>query len=111
MDALAALRILVAGDDPGLVEAARSGLAAEGAYPEVCPTEASAVAAAAGRGGPPAAVLALEGSEATLRTGLDPLGLQNGPPVVAAAEIAGPGESFDGLPARRLRALVQVHSL
>jgi putative nucleotidyltransferase with HDIG domain len=111
MDALSALRILVAGDDPRQVEAARSGLAAEGAYPEVCPTDAGAVAAAAGRGGPPAAVLALEGSEGALRAALDPLGLQHGPPVVAAAEIASPGEAFDGVAAQRLRALVQLHSL
>jgi len=36
MDALSGLRVLVAGDDPALVEAARSGLASEGALAEVC---------------------------------------------------------------------------
>jgi hypothetical protein len=111
MDALSALRILVAGDDPRSVEAARSGLAAEGAYAEVCSSDPVVVAQVAGTGGPPAAVLALDGSEEPLRHGLDPLGLQSGPPVVAAADIAGPGEPFEGAVAQRLRAVVQLHSL
>ncbi|MEA2310965.1 MAG: cyclic di-GMP phosphodiesterase [Solirubrobacteraceae bacterium] len=111
MEALSALRILVAGDDPKTVEAARSGLAAEGAQAEVCSSDALAVAALARIGGQPAAVIALDGSEAALRAGLDPLGLETGPPVVPLREIAADGEAFAGPAARRLRALVQLHSL
>src|SRR6478672_3234349 len=82
MDALNGLRVLVAGMDDRTVEAARSGLAAQGASAEICAPEPAAVAAAFGHGRMPAAVLALDGSESVLRAGLDPLGLEAGPPVV-----------------------------
>ena len=55
MDALRGVRVLVSGDDPVAVEAARSGLAAEGALAEVCRTDPNAVAAAAATGAPPPA--------------------------------------------------------
>jgi len=110
MDALRGLRILIAGDDPVTVEAARSGLVAEGALAEVCAAETGAVAAAAA-GAPPAAVIALDGSEDALRAGLDPLGLQDGPLVVAVLDVVGPREPFDAIAARRLRALVQLQTM
>jgi HD-GYP domain-containing protein (c-di-GMP phosphodiesterase class II) len=111
MDALSGLRVLVAGTDARTVEAARSGLAAQGASAEVCAPEPGAVAAAYGSGRMPAAVLALDGSEAALRAGLDPLGLEAGPPVVPVLDVVGPREPFDVTAARRLRALVQLHTL
>ena len=111
MDALCGLRVLVAGDDPTTVEAARSGLAAEGALAEVCPAEPGVVIAASAAGAPPAAVIALDGSEGVLRAGLDPLGLDAGPPVVPVLEVVGPREPFDAIAARRLRTLVQLHAL
>src|ERR687889_2306001 len=80
MDALNGLRVLVAGADARTVEAARSGLASQGASAEICPPEPAAVAAAFGRGRLPAAVLALDGSESVLRAGLDPPGLEAGAP-------------------------------
>jgi hypothetical protein len=111
MDALTGLRVLVAGDDPATVEAARAGLAAAGAAAETCAPDAAAVAGAAASGAPPAAVIAIDGSEEVIRAGLDPLGLQAGPPVVPLRDLAGPQEPFDAIAARRLRALVQIHSL
>ncbi len=111
MDALTGLRVLVAGSDPLVVEAARSGLAAEGALAEVCAPDPQAVVAASASGQPPSAVLALNGSEGALRAGLDPLGLEAGPPIVPVLEVVGPREPFDGVAARRLRALVQLHTM
>src|SRR5215213_6982979 len=87
MDALNGLRVLVAGTDARTVEAAY------------------------GRGRLPAAVLALDGSETVLRAGLDPLGLEAGPPVVPVLDVVGPRDAFDAIAARRLRALVQLHTL
>jgi hypothetical protein len=111
MDALSGLRVLVAGDDPRTIEAARSGLAAQGALAEVCAPDAASVAAKAAAGDPLAAVVALDGSEAALRAGLDPLGLEGGPPVVPVLDLVGPREPFDAIAARRLRALVQLTNL
>jgi HD-GYP domain-containing protein (c-di-GMP phosphodiesterase class II) len=110
MDALNGLRVLVAGNDPAKAEAARSGLAAEGALAEVCAADPAAVAALAATGAPPAAVLAIEGTEESLRTGLDPLGLDAGPPVIGVADIASPRAKFDAAAARRLRPLVQLYT-
>jgi len=110
MDALHGLRVLVAGEDARTVDAARSGLAAEGAVAQVCEADPAAVAAAV-IGGPPDAVLALDGSEERLRAGLDPLGLELGPPVVPVLDVVGPRDPFDAIAARRLRALVQLHAL
>ena len=63
------------------------------------------------RAGPPDAVLALDGSEERLRAGLDPLGLEHGPPVVPVLDVVGPRDPFDAIAARRLRAIVQLHAL
>jgi len=111
MDALRGLRVLIAGDDPKTVEAARSGLAAEGALAEVCGTLPGAVAAASASGAPPSAVVALDGSEERLRAGLDPLRLEAGPPVIGVLDLVGPRDPFDAIAARRLRVLVQLHTL
>jgi putative two-component system response regulator len=111
MDALTGLRVLVAGDDPKTIEAARSGLAAQGALTEVCSGDPVVVAAIAAKGDVPAAVIALDGSEGALRAALDPLGLEGGPPVIGVLDLVGPREPFDAIAARRLRALVQLASL
>ena len=110
MDALRGLRVLVAGEDPKTVDAARSGLAAEGAIAQVCEALPGAVVAAVASG-PPDAVLALDGSEDRLRAGLDPLGLELGPPVVPVLDVVGPRDPFDAIAARRLSAIVQLHAL
>ena len=104
MDALRGLRVLVAGEDRKTLDAARSGLAAEGAIAQVCEAEPGAVVAAV-NSGPPDAVLALDGSEERLRAGLDPLGLELGPPVVPVLDVVGPRDPFDAIAARRLRAI------
>src|SRR5918994_1367949 len=111
MDALRGLRVLVAGDDPTTIEAARSGLAAQGALAEVCIADPAVVARKAAGGDPPAAVIALDGKEAVLRAGIDPLGLEGGPPVVPVLDLVGPRDPFDATAARRLRALVQLSAL
>jgi putative nucleotidyltransferase with HDIG domain len=108
MDALTGTRVLVAGEDRSAVQLACAGLAAHGAVADGSSAEPAAVAAAARKGEPPAAVIALGGTEAALREGLDPLGLDAGPPVIAAEEL---GTPLGAVAARRLRALVQLHAL
>jgi HD-GYP domain-containing protein (c-di-GMP phosphodiesterase class II) len=110
MDALHGLRILVAGEEPTTLDAARSGLASEGAQLQVCDAEGAAVVAAV-TSDPPDVVLALDGSEERIRAGLDPLGLRLGPPVVPVLDVVGPRDPFDAIAARRLSALVQLHAL
>jgi response regulator RpfG family c-di-GMP phosphodiesterase len=108
MDALSGMRVLVASDDAAAAESAREGLAGAGAQAEVCAADPAAIRAAIEAGGPPAAVVALHGSEEALRRGLDPLGLGHGPPVVAGADLTATGRTHG---ARRLRALVQLQAL
>jgi response regulator RpfG family c-di-GMP phosphodiesterase len=108
MDALSGMRVLVAGDDPKTLEAARAGLADAGAQAEVCAPDPAAVRAAVTTGGPPAAIVALGGAEEALRAALDPLGLGSGPPVVAANELTAAGRTAG---ARRLRVLVQLQAM
>src|SRR3954452_6871575 len=108
MDALTGTRVLVAGEDRSAVQLACAGLAAYGAVADGSTAEPAAVAAAARTGEPPAAVIALGGTHDALRDGLDPLGLDAGPPVIAAEEL---GTPRGAVAARRLRALVQLHAL
>ena len=110
MDALHGLRVLVAGEDPKTVDAARTGLAAEGAYAQVSEADPGAVVAAV-TADPPDVVLALDDSEERLRAGLDPLGLMLGPPVVPVLDVVGPRDPFDAIAARRLSSIVQLHAL
>ena len=110
MDALHGLRVLVAGEDPKTLDAARSGLAAEGAQAQVCEADPLAVLAAVASA-PPDVVLALDDSEERLRAGLDPLGLELGPPVIPVLDVVGPRDPFDAVAARRLSAVVQLHAL
>ncbi len=99
--ALAGLRLLVAGDDPGAVQAARERLAALGA--DVLAGDPESVARAS-IANPPAAVLALGTAETTLRARLDPFGLQAGPPVIALDEL-------ETSLAPRLLALIELRAL
>ncbi len=110
MDALHGLRVLVAGETPKRIEAARSGLAAEGAIVTVCEADPGAVVAAVASG-PPDAVLALDDIEERVRAGIDPLGLELGPPVIPVLDVVGPRDPFDATAARRLRAVVQLYAL
>ncbi len=110
MDALHGLRVLVAGEDPKRIEAARSGLAAEGAIVTVCEADPGAVVAAVASA-PPDAILALDDAEERLRAGIDPLGLELGPPVIPVLDVVGPRDPFDAIAARRLRAVVQLYAL
>ncbi|HEX5618476.1 MAG TPA: HD domain-containing protein, partial [Solirubrobacteraceae bacterium] len=110
MDALAGMRLLLAGNDRAAVSALRSAVGAAGAVAAACtgdPADVVAVVAA----DPPEAVVAVGGSADTLRTALDPLGLDTGPEVVAVEEIMDGGGVFGPTAARRLRALVERRAL
>src|ERR687883_1497936 len=82
--ALAGLRLIVAGEDLGQVQAVRERLAALGADATALAGDADAVARAA-VADPPAAILALDGIEGGLRARLDPFRLESGPPVFPPA--------------------------
>src|SRR4029078_8927303 len=99
MDALAGMRLLLAGDDRAAVSALRSAVGAAGAMAAASTAEPAHVAAAAAvapsctaepadvvavvAADPPDAVVAIGGNAGTLRTALDPLGLDMGPEVLA----------------------------
>src|SRR5215216_2033539 len=110
MDALAGMRLLLAGDDRAAVSALRSAVGSAGAVAAACtgdPADVAAVVAA----DPPVAVVAIGGNPEALRAGLDPLGLDMGPEVVAVEELVDAGGAFDATAARRLRALVERRAL
>jgi response regulator RpfG family c-di-GMP phosphodiesterase len=110
MDALAGMRLLLAGDDRAAVGALRSAVGAAGAVAAACtgdPADVVAVVAA----DPPAAVIAIGGNAAVLRERLDPLELEMGPEVVAVEELIDAGRAFDGVAAARLRAIVERRAL
>jgi response regulator RpfG family c-di-GMP phosphodiesterase len=110
MEPLAGMRLLLAGDDRAAVSALRSAVGSAGAVAAACtgdPADVAAVVAA----DPPAAVVAIGGNADVLRAGLDPLGLDMGPEVLAVEEIVNAGGSFDATAARRLRALVERRAL
>jgi putative two-component system response regulator len=109
-DALGGMTVLVAGDDLGAVQAVRARLAALGADATALAGDADAIARAA-VADPPAAVLAVGGTETALRARLDPFGLDAGPPVIGVEAIAGFEEGLGLLAARRLRALAERSAL
>jgi putative nucleotidyltransferase with HDIG domain len=109
-DALGGMTVLVAGDDLGAVQAVRARLAALGADATALAGDIEAIARAA-VADPPAAVLAVGGAEAALRSRLDPYGIDAGPPVIAVEAIAGFEDGVGVLAARRLRALAERAAL
>src|SRR3954451_3959200 len=110
MDALAGMRLLLAGDDRAAVSALRAAVGGAGALAAACtgdPDDVVAVVAA----DPPAAVVAIGGNAGVLRDRLDPLGLDQGPEVIAVEELVDAGRPFDALAATRLRAIVERRAL
>ena len=110
MDALAGMRLLLAGDDRAAVSALRAAVGSAGAVAAACtgdPADVVAVVAA----DPPVAVVALGGNAAALRDRLDPLGLDMGPEVIAIEELVDDGRAFDAVAAARLRAIVERRAL
>jgi response regulator RpfG family c-di-GMP phosphodiesterase len=105
MDAIAGMRLLLAGEHPEL----RSAVGLAGAVASACAADPDEVAAATARERP-AAVLAAAADAAALRVRLDPLGLGGGPEVVEIEELTAGGR-FDAAAARRLRALVDRREL
>src|SRR4051794_39203869 len=105
MDALAGMRLLLAGDDRAAVSALRAAVGSAGAVAAACtgdPADVVAVVAA----DPPVAVVALGGNAAALRDRLDPLGLDMGPEVIAIEELVDDGRAVDAVAAARPRAIV-----
>ena len=107
MDAIAGMRLLLAGDDSRLREL-RGAVSLAGAVATACGDDPGEVAAAAASE-LPVAVLTV-GDAGALRERLDPLGLGEGPEVVEVEELTGGGR-FDAPAARRLRALVDRRAL
>jgi len=110
MDALAGMRLLLAGDDRAAVGTLRAAVGAAGAVAAACtgdPADVVAVVAV----DPPAAVIAIGGNAAALRERLDPLELELGPEVVAVEDLVDAGRAFDGVAAARLRAIVERRAL
>src|SRR3954469_2709310 len=110
MDALAGMRLLLAGDDRAAVSALRSAVGSAGAIAAACTGDPADVAAVVAQD-PPAAVVALGGHALALKERLDPLGLDMGPEVVAVEELVDAGGAFDAVAARRLRAIVERRAL
>jgi response regulator RpfG family c-di-GMP phosphodiesterase len=108
MDAIAGMRLLLAGDDTERVNVLRGALALAGALPVACSGDPGEVAAAVA-GDPPAAVLAVAADPVALRSRLDPLALGAGPEVVAIEELTDSG--WDAAATRRLGVLVDRRRL
>ena len=109
-DALGGMTVLVAGDDLDAVQAVRARLQALGAEATALAGDVEAIARAA-VADPPAAVLAVGGVDAALRSRLDPFGLDAGPPVIGVEAVAGMEDGVGLLAARRLRALAERSAL
>jgi putative nucleotidyltransferase with HDIG domain len=109
-DALGGMTVLVAGDDLDAVQAVRARLQALGAEATALAGDVEAIARAA-VADPPAAVLAVGGVDAALRSRLDPFGLDAGPPVSGGEAVAGMEDGVGLLAARRLRALAERSAL
>ena len=110
MDAVAGMRLLLAGDDATTIGELRGAVALTGALPTACRADPGEVAALVAHD-PPTAVVTVGADAGAVRYRLDPLGLDNGPEVVELEELTGPGGRFDAAAARRLRALVDRREL
>ena len=108
MDAIAGMRLLLAGDDVEQVNVLRGALALAGALPVACSGDPGEVVAAVA-GDPPAAVVAVAADAAAMRSRLDPLSLGAGPEVVAIEELTGGG--WDAAAGRRLGVLIDRRRL
>ena len=98
MDDLAGLRLVVAGGDFSAVQPVRDRLAAQGADVRALVGDVDELVRAVAAD-PPEAIVVDTASEEELRFRLDPLRMQTGPPVVAAAE------------ANTVRATIQIRRL
>ena len=110
MDAIAGMRVLLAGNDADAVTELRAVVSLAGAVPAACSGDPGDVAISVAHE-MPAAVIAVGADPAALRARLDPLGLDTGPEVVAVEDLTRSGALFDATAARRLRALIDRRSL
>jgi response regulator RpfG family c-di-GMP phosphodiesterase len=106
-DALAGIRVLIAGGSATAVKALRGQLAAGAAKVTVAANPEAAAAAV--ESDPPDVIVALGGSEGALRELLDPLGLRTAPAVVPVAQLK--AKDSDDVTVLRLRALLDRAAL
>ena len=109
-DALAGLRLLVAGGDLAAVQSAQARLDALGADATALAGDVEALARAA-TASPPAAVIAVDATEQALRERLDPFGLDQGPPVIGIGTLTAADDELGAIAAARLRATVEQRTL
>lgn len=109
-DALAGLRLLVAGGDLAAVQAAQARLDALGADATALAGNVDALARAAAAA-PPAAIIVVDATEDALRSRLDPFGLKAGPPVIGLRTLTAADDELGAVSAERLRAAVAQRAL
>jgi putative two-component system response regulator len=109
-DALAGLRLLVAGGDLAAVQSAQARLDALGADATALAGNVEALARAAAAS-PPAAVIAVDATEQALRERLDPFSLGQGPPVIGLHTLTASDDALGAIAAGRLRATVEQRTL
>src|SRR5215207_8210884 len=110
-DALAGTRVLVIGGNRDAAESLRSQLTAAGS-PSVDLVPALELVAAQTAAAQPQVVLSLGDTDsAAVRSRLDPLGLDAGPPVVPVAELAPDGEPLGPAGLARLRMLLEHRAM
>src|SRR3954451_19164463 len=105
MEALAGITLLLAGDDRETVAALRAWVALGGATARACGADPEEVAAAVSAAAPDVVLVVGTDADAVARR-LDPLGLDNGPPVLRLTEVVSAGEAPGPVAPRRLRAFV-----
>jgi putative two-component system response regulator len=110
METLAGIALLLVGGDARAAAAMRGWLALAGATATVSGDDPAEVAGAVASSTPDAVLVAGDGAE-TLRRVLDPLGLEQGPAVLAIEDVVAPGEPPGPAAARRLRAFVDRRAL
>ena len=109
-DALAGLRLLVAGGDLAAVQAAQTRLAELGADATALAGDVEALARAA-IASPPAAIVVVDATESRLRDRLDPFDLKQGPAVIGLDAIVAADEQLGAVAAGRLRAVIGQRGL
>src|SRR4051794_39899476 len=109
-DALAGLRLLVAGGDLAAVQAAQTRLAELGADATALAGDVEALARAA-IASPPAAIVVVDATESRLRDRLDPFALKQGPAVIGLDAIVAADEQLGAVAAGRLRAVIGQRGL
>jgi putative nucleotidyltransferase with HDIG domain len=112
MEALAGITLLLAGDDHATVAGLRAWVALGGASARACGGDPEDVFAAVVEERPDVVLVVGSDAEAAAVAGrLDPLRLEQGPPVLPLTDVVDAGETPGPAAARRLRAFVERRGL